>query len=89
VKKRSLWPIARFGAHVIPSPLARLLPSGSPSLQGKKLWLTPKDEAETLARQCLKRMLVPDDVARVVVFLASDEAAACTSQTFVVDAGLV
>ncbi len=55
----------------------------------KKLWLTPQGEAETLARQCLKRMLVPEDVARVVLFLASDEAAACTSQTFVVDGGLV
>lgn len=55
----------------------------------KKLWLTPEAKAETLARQCLKRMLEPDDVARVVLFLASDEAGGCTNQTFVVDAGLV
>ncbi|MBV8538690.1 MAG: SDR family oxidoreductase [Alphaproteobacteria bacterium] len=55
----------------------------------KKLWLTPQAEAETLARQCLKRMLGPADVAPMVLFLASDDAAGCTSQTFVVDGGLV
>lgn len=55
----------------------------------KNLWLTPEAKAETLARQCLKRMLDPADVARVVLFLASDEAAGCTNQTFMVDAGLV
>ncbi len=55
----------------------------------KKLWLTPEAKAETLARQCLKRMLDPADVARLVVFLASDEAAGCTNQTYIVDAGLV
>jgi NAD(P)-dependent dehydrogenase (short-subunit alcohol dehydrogenase family) len=55
----------------------------------KQLWLTPEAKAETLVRQCLKRMLDPADVARVVLFLASDEAAGCTNQTFTVDAGLV
>lgn len=54
-----------------------------------KLWVTPEAKAATLDRQCLKRMLEPADVARVVLFLASDEAAGCTNQTFVVDAGVV
>lgn len=53
------------------------------------LWLTPEGEAELLARQCLKRKLVPDDIARFTVFLASDEAGACTNQHYVVDGGWV
>ncbi len=55
----------------------------------KALWLTPDGERELIERQCLKRKLVPEDVARVVVFLASSEAAACTNQTYVVDGGWV
>jgi NAD(P)-dependent dehydrogenase (short-subunit alcohol dehydrogenase family) len=52
-----------------------------------RLWLTPEAEAELLRRQCLKRTLVPADVARVVLFLAADDGAACTAQSYVVDAG--
>jgi NAD(P)-dependent dehydrogenase (short-subunit alcohol dehydrogenase family) len=53
------------------------------------LWLTPEGEQELLRRQCLKRKLVPEDVARVVLFLAADDSAACTNQSYVVDGGWV
>jgi len=53
----------------------------------KTLWLTPEAEASTLAAQCLKRMLVPDDVARMVLWLAADDSRMCTSQLFTVDGG--
>jgi len=53
------------------------------------LWLTPEAEADLMTRQCLKRKLYPDDIAKVALFLASDEAAACTNQTFIVDGGWV
>ena len=53
------------------------------------LWLTPEGEQELLRRQCLKRKLYPDDVARVVLFFASDDSAACTSQSYIVDGGWV
>ena len=53
------------------------------------LWLTPEGEAELMARQCLKRQLVPADIAKFTVFLASDEASACTNQHYVVDGGWV
>ena len=53
----------------------------------KSLWLTPDSERELMARQCLKRHLVPDEVARVTLFLASEEASACTNQHYVVDGG--
>ena len=42
-----------------------------------------------MERQCLKRKLVPDDIARVAVFFASDEASACTNQSYIVDGGWV
>jgi NAD(P)-dependent dehydrogenase (short-subunit alcohol dehydrogenase family) len=52
-------------------------------------WMTPEGEAEMMARQCLKRKLQPCDVAKFVVFLASEEASACTNQQYVVDGGWV
>src|SRR6202012_2778209 len=39
-------------------------------------WLTPEGEAKLLEAQCLKRKLYPDDIARMVLFLASEEASA-------------
>jgi NAD(P)-dependent dehydrogenase (short-subunit alcohol dehydrogenase family) len=54
-----------------------------------KLWLSPEGEAELMRRQCLKRKLVPDDIARAALFLASDEASAITVQSYIVDRGSV
>ncbi|HEX8470512.1 MAG TPA: SDR family oxidoreductase [Brevundimonas sp.] len=52
-----------------------------------ELWVTPETEKEIYANQCLKRRLVPDDIARVIVFMSSDEAGAITNQHYVVDGG--
>lgn len=52
-----------------------------------KLWLTPQGEANLLKSQCLKRKLVPEDIANMVLFLASDAASAVTAQAYMVDAG--
>jgi NAD(P)-dependent dehydrogenase (short-subunit alcohol dehydrogenase family) len=52
-------------------------------------WLTPESEAELMKRQCLKRKLTPDELAKFTVFLASDEASACTAQHYIVDGGWV
>jgi D-xylose 1-dehydrogenase len=52
-------------------------------------WLTPESEAELMRRQCLKRKLTPDELANFTVFLASDDASACTAQHYVVDGGWV
>jgi NAD(P)-dependent dehydrogenase (short-subunit alcohol dehydrogenase family) len=51
------------------------------------LWVTPESSKEINERQCLKRSLVPDDIAKVVVFMASDDAGAITNQHYVVDGG--
>ena len=42
-----------------------------------------------LKRQCVKRHLVPEDVARMALFLASDDAGAVTAQSYLVDGGWV
>jgi len=55
----------------------------------KDLWLTPEGEKELMVRQCLKRGLQPDEIARVTLFLSSEEASACTNQHYVVDGGWV
>jgi NAD(P)-dependent dehydrogenase (short-subunit alcohol dehydrogenase family) len=54
-----------------------------------ELWLNEKKERQLLEDQCLKRKLYPDDVARVALFLISDDASACTNQTYIVDGGWV
>ena len=51
------------------------------------MWLTPESEKELMDRQCFKRKLFPKDIARFVLFMASDEASACSNQSFVVDGG--
>lgn len=53
----------------------------------KDLWLTPEGEADIFKNQCLKRFLEPDDIARPVLFFASDESGACTNQSYVIDGG--
>jgi NAD(P)-dependent dehydrogenase (short-subunit alcohol dehydrogenase family) len=54
-----------------------------------KLWLDAEGEREIKRNQCLPDKLQPQDIARMVLFLASDDAAMCTAQEFKVDAGWV
>tara|TARA_B100000131_G_scaffold323132_2_gene380027 strand:- start:938 stop:1705 length:768 start_codon:yes stop_codon:yes gene_type:complete len=55
----------------------------------RELWLTPEIEKEQLKSQCIKRMLLPEDISRVVLFFASDQSAGCTAQNYIVDGGIV
>ena len=52
-------------------------------------WLTPESEKELMKSQCLKRKLVPADVARAVLFFSSNESSACTNQSYIVDGGWI
>jgi NAD(P)-dependent dehydrogenase (short-subunit alcohol dehydrogenase family) len=52
-----------------------------------ELWLTPEGEKELLKRQCVKRKLVPQDVANFVLFLGADDSSALSSQSYLVDGG--
>jgi NAD(P)-dependent dehydrogenase (short-subunit alcohol dehydrogenase family) len=55
----------------------------------RRLWMTPDYIAEIMQRQSLKRELLPEDVARLVLFLASEDSSAITGQNFVIDGGWV
>ena len=55
----------------------------------KRMWLTPEIEKKQLERQCIKRMLVPDDISKAVLFFASDQSSGCTAQNYIVDGGIV
>lgn len=50
-------------------------------------WYTPEGEAEIVDAQCLKSRLVPEDIAAMVMFLASDDARLATGHEYWVDAG--
>jgi NAD(P)-dependent dehydrogenase (short-subunit alcohol dehydrogenase family) len=49
--------------------------------------VTPEAEAHIDASQCLPDRVYPADVARLVLWLASDESSMCTAQNWVVDGG--
>ena len=50
---------------------------------------TPEIEKKQLERQCIKRMLKPDDISKAVLFFASDQSSGCSAQNYVVDGGIV
>lgn len=54
-----------------------------------RLWYNEAQVDAVVARQCLKRRLLAPDVARMTLFLAADDSAMITKQTFIVDAGLL
>ncbi len=55
----------------------------------KQLWVTEASLAKQIDRQCLHEEIDPVYVARMVVFLASDDAAMCSASNFMVDAGSI
>lgn len=64
-----------------------IMPGAIVTSRQKELWFTPEYEAEILHGQALKRLITPDEVAHLTLFLASDASAAITNQSFVIDAG--
>ncbi|MEJ6398409.1 SDR family NAD(P)-dependent oxidoreductase [Yoonia sp. 208BN28-4] len=55
----------------------------------KELWATPEALEAHRQNQCLPDLIDPVYVARIVLFLASDDAAMCTASNFMVEAGSV
>lgn len=52
-----------------------------------RLWHTPETQAQVFSDQCLPQWVLPEHVADLVLFLASDASARCTAQEFVIDGG--
>ncbi|MEM7440449.1 MAG: SDR family oxidoreductase [Pseudomonadota bacterium] len=55
----------------------------------KELWVTPEALAKQVDRQCLPDPVEPVYVARMVLFLASDDAAMCSAGNFMVEGGSI
>ncbi|MCT4578094.1 SDR family NAD(P)-dependent oxidoreductase [Donghicola sp.] len=55
----------------------------------KELWVTPEALDAHLTRQCLPDPIDPVYVARMVLFLASDDAAMCSASSYMVEGGSI
>jgi NAD(P)-dependent dehydrogenase (short-subunit alcohol dehydrogenase family) len=55
----------------------------------KELWVTPATIERHRERQCLPDLIEPVYLARMVLFLASDDAAMCTANNYMVEAGSI
>jgi NAD(P)-dependent dehydrogenase (short-subunit alcohol dehydrogenase family) len=54
-----------------------------------KLWYPKREQVDAMVeRQAIRRMLTGDEIARTVLFLASDDSRMITKQSLIVDAGL-
>jgi NAD(P)-dependent dehydrogenase (short-subunit alcohol dehydrogenase family) len=66
-----------------------IMPGAILTERQQRLWITEAYKAEILANQALKRTIRPEEVARLVLFLAADDSSAITNQSYVIDAGWV
>lgn len=66
-----------------------VLPGAIGTERQKNLWYTPEYLANIQRNQALKRQIEPDEVARLVLFLAADDSSAITNQSYIIDAGWV
>lgn len=64
-----------------------ILPGMIVTERQKELWLTEEGIGKMVARQCLKRVLMAEDLVGPCLFLASNASAAMTAQTIVIDGG--
>lgn len=55
----------------------------------KELWASPEALEKHRDRQCLPDLIEPVYLARMVLFLASDDAAMCTANNYMVEAGSI
>jgi NAD(P)-dependent dehydrogenase (short-subunit alcohol dehydrogenase family) len=88
--KAAIVGLTRTLAHELGTSNIRVncvMPGAIQTERQERLWLTEAYKAEILARQALKRIITPDEVASLILFLAADESASITNQSFVIDGG--
>lgn len=74
-----------FGPHGVR--VNTVLPGWVPTERQLTKWWSPEGEVGTMRDQAIKRRIMPDEFAQMVLFLAADDGAACTAQEFLVDGG--
>lgn len=91
---------SKAGVHGLTRGLARdfgsdrirvntLMPGWVMTRRQLDLWVDEAGEREIAEKQCLKEKVRPGDIARMALFLASDDSAICSAQQFIVDGGWV
>jgi NAD(P)-dependent dehydrogenase (short-subunit alcohol dehydrogenase family) len=66
-----------------------LVPGWVMTARQKALWTSPEALEQHRARQCLPDLIEAEHVARMVLFLASDDSAMCTANNYMVEAGSI
>jgi D-xylose 1-dehydrogenase len=66
-----------------------VMPGAIHTEKQRRLVYTPEYIEKIMASQSIKRQLMPDDVARFVLFLASDDSSAITGGSHIIDGGWV
>jgi NAD(P)-dependent dehydrogenase (short-subunit alcohol dehydrogenase family) len=66
-----------------------VLPGAVLTERQRRLWMTPEYLDKVMALQCIKRHLLPEDVARLVLFLAADDSETITNQSHIIDGGWI
>jgi len=66
-----------------------VLPGATLTERQRKLWFSEEYVAKVLQNQALKRMITPEEVARLVLFLGADDSSAITNQSYIVDGGWI
>lgn len=66
-----------------------LVPGWTMTERQRRLWVTPDKLAAQLTAQCLPDPIEPVYVARMALFLASDDSAMCTANNYMVEAGAI
>jgi D-xylose 1-dehydrogenase len=90
--KAALVGMTRTLAHELGSDNIRVncvMPGAILTERQQRLWFSEAYKAEILDNQALKRMLLPEEVARLVLFLAADDSSAITNQSYIIDGGWV
>ncbi len=96
----ALYAMAKASVHGLTRALARelgadgirvnsVLPGAVMTPRQLEHWIDEARQREVLANQCLKRLLMPEDVARLVLFLGADDSAMCSAQEYTIDGGWV
>ena len=66
-----------------------VLPGAILTERQRRLWMSPEYLAAVLGKQCLKHNIAPEEVARLVLFLASDDSRSISNQSYIIDGGWI
>jgi NAD(P)-dependent dehydrogenase (short-subunit alcohol dehydrogenase family) len=90
--KAAIVGLSRSFAHELGTDNIRVncvMPGAVVTERQRRLWFNEAYEARILASQALKKLIQPDEVARLILFLAADDSSAITNQSYVIDAGWI